>query len=69
MSGVQFSNSNYYDGVFENTFMYKYLNEIFVKDIIPSKNYDVEIEKVVKADSGKVLINKSVDNLFRKNGN
>ena len=69
VSGVQFSNSNYYDGVFENTFMYQYLNEIFAKDIIPSKNYDVEIEKVVKADSGKVLINKSIDNLFRRYGN
>lgn len=69
VSGVQFSNSNYYDGVFENTFMYQYLNEIFAKDIIPSKNYDVEIEKVVKSDSGKVLINKSIDNLFRRNGN
>ena len=37
VSGIQFDNSNQYDGVFENTFMYKYLNEIFAKDIIPSK--------------------------------
>ena len=37
VSGIQFNNSNNYDGIFVNTFMYKYLNEIFAKDIIPSK--------------------------------
>ena len=36
VSGIQF-NEKYYDGNFKNTRMYKFLNEIFAKDIIPSK--------------------------------
>lgn len=35
-SGVLFSAENYYDGDFERTAVYKFLNDTFAKDIIPS---------------------------------
>ena len=35
-SGVQFNNKRNYQGNFENTDIYRFLNDIFAKDIIPS---------------------------------
>lgn len=37
-AGIPLDNSNQYEGDFEKTIMQRYLNDCFVKDIIPSKN-------------------------------
>ena len=41
-SGVRFCNNRQYDGVFENTEMYEFLNKYFAKDIVPSVNYELD---------------------------
>ena len=41
-SGVRFCNNRQYDGDFENTEMYMFLNEYFAKEIIPSVNYELD---------------------------
>ena len=43
-TGVPFDNREIYEGDFENTTIYKYLNEVFAKDIIPSKIEKEEIK-------------------------
>ncbi len=39
-AGVQFDRNKRYDGKFENTDMYRYLNTHFAKDIIPSRSLE-----------------------------
>ena len=40
-SGVRFCNEGQYDGDFENTEMYMFLNEYFAKDMMPSTTYEI----------------------------
>ncbi|MBR2588158.1 MAG: hypothetical protein IKD77_03000, partial [Bacilli bacterium] len=47
-SGVRFCNNRQYDGDFENTEMYMFLNEYFDKNMMPSTTYEIiedDIEK------------------------
>lgn len=37
ISGIRFCDNNQYDGIFENTELYSFLNKNFAKDIIPSR--------------------------------
>lgn len=50
---------------FNKTEIKYYLDNYFVKEIIPSKNYEIETEKVIKADSSKALIKQYVASLFK----
>lgn len=48
-AGVQFNNEEYYTVDFENTIIYRFLNEIFAKEIIPSNTVDKETIEQLKA--------------------
>ena len=40
-SGIRFCNDGQYDGDFENTEMYMFLNDYFAKDMMPSTTYEI----------------------------
>lgn len=65
-SGVPFDIDFNIDGKFRDTYLYKYLNEVFAKDIIPSKTKDVE-EKEIEEDKKEYIngINKEEESLIR----
>lgn len=56
--GVNISNNFKYSGDFEKTYLYKYLNEVFAKDIIPSNTY-----------TNSVNINEDTDIYIKLSGN
>lgn len=45
VSGVLFSAETYYDGDFEKTAVYKFLNDTFAKDMIPSMLHEMTLEE------------------------
>ena len=57
-SGIPFSKDKHYFGNFEKTNMYKFLNEILLKDIKPSKEYQKSVN-----------IDEKIDSLIRISGN
>lgn len=57
-AGIPFSKNKHYFGNFEKTNMYKFLNEILLKDIKPSKEYQTSIN-----------IDEKIDALIRISGN
>ena len=54
-----------YDEDFKKTEIKYYLDNFFVKEIIPSKNNKIETEKVIEVVSSKALIKQYVNDLFR----
>ena len=57
-SGIRFCNDKTYRGDFKNTKMYRFLNEYFAKDIVPSTNYEMsETTKQISNDIGYSLNN------------
>ena len=71
--GVQFNRERNYKGNFKSTNMYKFLNEIFIKDILPSKivaEYNEDIIKT-KRENLKIALKEYADLVkkFNKNNN
>ena len=55
-SGIQFNREKNYKGNFKSTDMYKFLNEIFIKDIIPSKKDLEEIVRIKRENVKKAML-------------
>ena len=55
-AGLRFSHGKYYDGNFEETDMYKYLNTTFAEDIVPSafRELTTEEKAMYEEDAGRV---------------
>ena len=53
---IQFNREKNYKSNFKSTDMYKFLNEIFIKDIIPSKKDLEEIVRIKRENVKKAML-------------